>query len=100
MHALDSASIRDLDRSPTSPPLPPPPQHPHFTRLAHSHGTMNPNSKLILDEMSHLFKEQSTKFDLCFSEMDHKLGSLKQCFVASDRALETRLTEIDASVTK
>ena len=51
-HVLDPALIHDLDRSPTSPPPPPPPQHPHFTCLARSHGAMNPDSKLILDEMS------------------------------------------------
>jgi hypothetical protein len=58
---------------------------------------MNPDSKLILDEMHRLFAEQKSSFDVCFTEADRKLDS---CFTDSDRVPEKRFTEIDESVTK
>jgi hypothetical protein len=102
-HALDPDSIHILDCSPIPlppPPPSPPPQHPHFTRFAHSRGAMNPDSKLILDEMHRLFKEQKFGFNSCLTDADRKLDSLEKCFADSDRILEKRFTEIDASVAK
>ena len=48
-----SVSITGADRQP--------PPHPHYTRFARSRGAMNPDSKLLLDEMHRLFNEQKTQ---------------------------------------
>jgi hypothetical protein len=61
---------------------------------------MNPDSKLILDEMHRLFKEQKSGFNSRLTDADRKLDSLEKCFTDSDRILEKRFTEIDASVAK
>jgi hypothetical protein len=101
MHALDLDLIPDQDRSPIHPPPPPPPpQHPHFTRFARSRGTMRPDSKLILDEMHRLFKEQKSDFDSCFIDADRKLDSLEKRFADSYRTLQKRFTAINTSIAK
>lgn len=37
--------------------------HDHFTRLQRRHGAMNPETKIILDELTKKFAEQDTKFE-------------------------------------
>ena len=58
---------------------------------------MNPDSKLLLDEMHRLFNEQKTQIEDQFAKADWKLDS---CFTNSSRLLEQRFAEVDESVTK
>ncbi|XP_066357372.1 uncharacterized protein [Miscanthus floridulus] len=58
---------------------------------------MSPESKLLLDEMNHLFNEQKTQIDARFTEADRKLDAR---FGDSDAKLEQRFTEVDDSITK
>jgi hypothetical protein len=46
---------------------------------------MNPNSKLLLDEMHRFFKEQKSQIEERFVELDHKLDKR---FTNSSRKLE------------
>ncbi|CAD6254940.1 unnamed protein product [Miscanthus lutarioriparius] len=57
---------------------------------------MNPNSKLLLDEMHRLFKEQKTQIDERFAESDRKLD---ERFTDNSRKLDIHFTEVDDSIT-
>ncbi|CAD6224880.1 unnamed protein product [Miscanthus lutarioriparius] len=58
---------------------------------------MNPDSKLLLDEMHRLFNEQKTQIEDRFTEADQKLDLR---FIDSSRLLEKRFVDVDKSVTK
>jgi hypothetical protein len=57
---------------------------------------MNPDSKLLLDEMHRLFKEQKAQIDERFAESDRKLD---ERFSDNSRKLDIRFTEVDDSIT-
>jgi len=57
---------------------------------------MNPDSKLLLDEMHRLFAAQKTQIDERFAESDRKLESR---FDDTSRKLELRFAEVDDTIT-
>ena len=48
--------------------------HDHFTHRQHRLGVMNPETKLILDELHKRFTDHDLKWDLRFEEQEKRLG--------------------------
>ena len=53
---------------------PPPLAHSHFTRRQRRLGVMNPETRLILDELTKRFNEQDAKWDSRFADQDARLA--------------------------
>lgn len=61
---------------------------------------MNPDSKLLLDEMHRLFAEQNTKIDAIDAHIAEADRKLDLRFADSDRWLEKRFSDVDDSITR
>jgi hypothetical protein len=53
--------------------FPTPLAHDYFTRRQHRLGVMNPETKLIIDEINHRFTEHDQKWDSRFADQEARI---------------------------
>lgn len=93
--------LDSLPPPPSSPilvPLPPPPPHHHYTRRQRHLGAMDPNTKLILNEMSKHFSELDVKWEQHFNDLEHWSDPSVDALEQAAMSFDSWKPQIEASI--